>query len=176
MSRNYNNLLQPSPAQIRFKPQIILLLMAKIPSYIPTGTSPYMTPERVKFTLWMKSLLYHSYGCTVFNSKGEIVYRVDNYEKKCSNEVHLMDLRGRILFTIRRRKVRSITLNIMITIIINFQLALSSSFFTRFFSFLLCLVIRLHPFCRNYMLLDVGMAILKRTRIIRALKSKNVAE
>ncbi|KAB1222528.1 Protein LURP-one-related 4 [Morella rubra] len=38
---------------------------------------------------------------------GEIVYRVDNYEKKCSNEVHLMDLRGRILFTIRRRKIAS---------------------------------------------------------------------
>ncbi|KAG7953138.1 hypothetical protein I3843_12G094100 [Carya illinoinensis] len=58
------------------------------------------------FTIWMKSLLFHTYGCTVFNSKGEIVYRVDNYETKCSREVHLMDLRGRVLFTICRKKLQ----------------------------------------------------------------------
>lgn len=76
--------------------------MARIYPHILTG-SPYMTSKGETFTIWMKSLLYHAYGCTVFNSKGEIVYRVDNYDNKCSNEVHLMDLRGEILFTIRQK-------------------------------------------------------------------------
>jgi hypothetical protein len=83
----------------------MLLLMAKIYPHIiyPRAASSYMTSKGETFTVWMKSLLFHSYGCTVFNSKGEIVYRVDNYGKKCSNEVHLMDLRGKVLFTIRRK-------------------------------------------------------------------------
>ncbi|GMY30284.1 protein LURP-one-related 4-like [Fagus crenata] len=79
--------------------------MARIYPHITTG-SLYMTSNRETFTIWMKSLIYQTYGCTVFNSKGEIVYRVDNYDKKCSNEVHLMDLRGRVLFTIRQKKLR----------------------------------------------------------------------
>ncbi|XP_075639722.1 protein LURP-one-related 4 [Castanea sativa] len=84
----------------------MFLLMARIYPHILTG-SPYMTSKGETFTIWMKSLLYHAYGCTVFNSKGEIVYRVDNYDSKCSNEVHLMDLRGKILFTIRRKKLQA---------------------------------------------------------------------
>lgn len=70
-------------------------------SSIPT----YMTSKlgHETFTIWMKSLLFHTYGCTVFNSKGEIVYRVDNYGSKCSREIHLMDLRGKVLFTICRK-------------------------------------------------------------------------
>ncbi|XP_042950338.1 protein LURP-one-related 4-like [Carya illinoinensis] len=79
--------------------------MDKIHPHISTVSPKYFTTsEGETFTVWMKSLLYHTYGCTVFNSKGEIVYRVDNYSKKCSHEVHLMDLRGNTLFTIRRRK------------------------------------------------------------------------
>ncbi|KAJ4712085.1 Protein LURP-one-related like [Melia azedarach] len=42
-------------------------------------------------------------GCTVFNEKGEIVYRIDDYDDKGSSEVYLMDLRGKVLFTILRR-------------------------------------------------------------------------
>ncbi|KAJ6962445.1 protein LURP-one-related 4-like [Populus alba x Populus x berolinensis] len=53
----------------------------------------------------MKSLLCQTNGCTVFDSDGDIVYRVDNYDKKCRNKVYLMDLRGRVLVTIRRKKV-----------------------------------------------------------------------
>ncbi|KAK4843187.1 hypothetical protein QYF36_005100 [Acer negundo] len=52
----------------------------------------------------MKSLVCHTNGCTVFDSNGQIVYRVENYDKKCSNEVYLMDLRGQVLFTIRKKK------------------------------------------------------------------------
>ncbi|GAV57929.1 Tub_2 domain-containing protein [Cephalotus follicularis] len=78
--------------------------MAKIHPKTPSF-SPESNQTREVFTIWMKSLVFHSYGCTVFDSSGEIVYRVENYTKKCSNEVYLMDLRGRVLVTIRRKKL-----------------------------------------------------------------------
>ncbi|KDP25460.1 hypothetical protein JCGZ_20616 [Jatropha curcas] len=64
-----------------------------------------MTFKRETFTVWMKSLVCHTNGCTVFDSNGEIIYRVENYDQKCSNEVYLMDLRGRVLVTIRRKRL-----------------------------------------------------------------------
>ncbi|XP_009619464.4 protein LURP-one-related 4-like [Nicotiana tabacum] len=54
----------------------------------------------------MKSLVFHGNGCTVFNSKGDIVFRVDNYQESCRNEVCLMDLNGQVLFSIKREKLR----------------------------------------------------------------------
>ncbi|XP_030453972.1 protein LURP-one-related 11-like [Syzygium oleosum] len=85
--------------------------MAKVHSFVPIATadascSPCMTPKREAFTVWMKSLVMQSNGCTVFNQNGEIVYRIDNYEKKGSRKVFLMDLRGKVLFTIIQRKLR----------------------------------------------------------------------
>ncbi|KAK3434385.1 protein LURP-one-related 11 [Eucalyptus grandis] len=85
--------------------------MAKIHSVVPIATpdascSPYMTPEREAFTVWMKSLIMQGNGCTVFNQNGEIVYRIDNYEKKGNRKVFLMDLRGKVLFTIIQKKLR----------------------------------------------------------------------
>ncbi|KAF4369251.1 hypothetical protein F8388_022907 [Cannabis sativa] len=74
--------------------------------------SPYLTPEREKFTIWMKSLVFQTNGCTVYNSNGQIVFRVDNYEKKCSSEVYLMDLKGKVLFTIRKKLESSNMINI----------------------------------------------------------------
>ncbi|CAH9118070.1 unnamed protein product [Cuscuta epithymum] len=68
------------------------------------SSSSYITSKRETFTVWMKSLVFHGNGCTVFDSNGEIVYRIDNYNRKCSREVHLMDLHGRVLFSIRRKK------------------------------------------------------------------------
>ncbi|XP_007040185.2 PREDICTED: protein LURP-one-related 4 [Theobroma cacao] len=61
---------------------------------------------RETFTIWMKSLVCHTNGCTVFDSEGEIVYRVENYDSKGSSEVHLMDLRGKVLFTILKKKLQ----------------------------------------------------------------------
>ncbi|KAE8657327.1 hypothetical protein F3Y22_tig00116996pilonHSYRG00468 [Hibiscus syriacus] len=61
---------------------------------------------RRTFTVWMKSLVCHTNGCTVFNSKGEIVYRVENYDSKGSCEVHLMDLQGNVLYTIIKKKLQ----------------------------------------------------------------------
>ncbi|KAG2246236.1 hypothetical protein Bca52824_085864 [Brassica carinata] len=36
--------------------------------------------------------------------KGNIIYRVDNYNSKSCREVYLMDLHGRVLLTLRRQK------------------------------------------------------------------------
>ncbi|OMO58669.1 Initiation factor 2B-related protein [Corchorus olitorius] len=61
---------------------------------------------RETFTIWMKSLVCHTNGCTVFDSNGEIVYRVENYDTKGSSEVQLMDLHGSVLFTILKKKLQ----------------------------------------------------------------------
>nr|XP_043629063.1 protein LURP-one-related 11 [Erigeron canadensis] len=72
----------------------------------PSSSSPYISLKQECFTIWMKSLLYNSHGCTAYNSNGEIVYRVDNYDKKCSSQVYLMDILGNVLFSIQRKKLR----------------------------------------------------------------------
>ncbi|CAN6928179.1 unnamed protein product [Brassica oleracea] len=61
-------------------------------------SSPYVTTEQESFTIWMRSLVYHSKGCTVYDSKGNLIYRVDNYDSKSCGEVYLMDLYGEVLF------------------------------------------------------------------------------
>ncbi|XP_047337921.1 protein LURP-one-related 3-like [Impatiens glandulifera] len=58
------------------------------------------------YTIWTKSLIFHGNGCTVYDSKGVIVYRVDNYGVKNSREVQLMDLEGNVLFSLKG-KVRT---------------------------------------------------------------------
>ncbi|KAF7014138.1 hypothetical protein CFC21_028159 [Triticum aestivum] len=57
------------------------------------------------FTLWLKSLVLNGRGCTVYDSDGHIVYRVDNYGSKCSDNVCLMDLRGNIVVNIHKKKL-----------------------------------------------------------------------
>ncbi|XP_058079487.1 protein LURP-one-related 11-like [Magnolia sinica] len=77
-----------------------------LPSSCSSSSSDYMTLESEVFTIWMKSLVFNGNGCTVYDSNGQIVYRIDNYNHKCGNEVYLMDLRGKVLLTIRRKKHR----------------------------------------------------------------------
>ncbi|KAL8238812.1 hypothetical protein R6Q59_015379 [Mikania micrantha] len=72
----------------------------------PSSSSPYISSKPECFTIWMKSLVYNSHGCTAYNSSGEIVYRVDNYDKKCSSQVYLMDIQGNVLFAIQRKKLQ----------------------------------------------------------------------
>ncbi|KAK3025138.1 hypothetical protein RJ639_043920 [Escallonia herrerae] len=74
--------------------------MSKVRPQAPTAST---SSKQEIFTIWMKSLILSGNGCTVFNSRGQIVYRVDNYNHKSSNEVCLMDIRGKVLFTILRR-------------------------------------------------------------------------
>ncbi|GMI91717.1 hypothetical protein like AT3G14260 [Hibiscus trionum] len=74
--------------------------------HVPLVSHPFTTSTQETFTIWMKSLILGGKGCTVFDSNGRILYRVDNYNCKCSHEVDLLDLTGKVLFTIRRKKFR----------------------------------------------------------------------
>ncbi|CAJ1927950.1 unnamed protein product [Sphenostylis stenocarpa] len=72
------------------------------PDQEPTS-SPCTSNGPKTYTLWMKSLVLNSNGCTVYDSNGLIVYRVDNYDTKGSRDVNLLDLRGKVLSTIHKR-------------------------------------------------------------------------
>ncbi|KAJ9544760.1 hypothetical protein OSB04_024467 [Centaurea solstitialis] len=56
-------------------------------------------------TVWKKSLLFSCDGFTVFDTKGNLVFRVDNYANANKAEVVLMDASGRSLLTIRRKRL-----------------------------------------------------------------------
>lgn len=83
---------------------IFSLSMSRVYPKTPSHSSPsYITSKPESFTIWMKSLVFNTRGCTVYNSKGEIVYRVDNYDNKCGQEVYLMDIRGKVLFSLLQK-------------------------------------------------------------------------
>lgn len=56
-------------------------------------------------TVWKKSLLFNCNGFTVYDSKGNLVFRVDNYMQGVKGEVVLMDAAGKPLLTIRRKRL-----------------------------------------------------------------------
>ncbi|KAJ0805790.1 putative tubby-like protein [Helianthus annuus] len=72
----------------------------------PSHPSSHSVSKPESFTIWMKSLVFNTRGCTVYNSKGEIIYRVDNYDNKSGQEVYLMDIRGKVLFSLLQKKLR----------------------------------------------------------------------
>ncbi|KAJ1390762.1 Tubby-like, C-terminal [Sesbania bispinosa] len=79
--------------------------MGKVhPQALRSSNTCNFTSKQETFTLWMKSLVLNGKGCTVFDSNGQIVYRVDNYSCKCIDEAHLMDQKGTTLFTIVRKQ------------------------------------------------------------------------
>ncbi|XP_017698331.1 protein LURP-one-related 11-like [Phoenix dactylifera] len=87
--------------------------MAKVhPQTFPCSSSSCSSPSmeitsrREVYTLWMRSLVFHGNGCTVYDSNGRIAYRVDNYACKCSDEVFFMDHSGKVLFKILRKRFR----------------------------------------------------------------------
>ncbi|XP_030538461.1 protein LURP-one-related 11-like [Rhodamnia argentea] len=82
----------------KIHPKATLDLPSPTTSHDPTATKPEV------FTVWMKSLIMNSKGCTVFDSSGGIVYRVDNYDCERSSEVCLMDREGKVLITILKKK------------------------------------------------------------------------
>lgn len=59
--------------------------------------------QREVFTIWMKSLVLHGSGCTVYDSAGSIVYRVDNYGARHAADVCLMDLAGNVVLQILKK-------------------------------------------------------------------------
>ncbi|XP_076906441.1 protein LURP-one-related 8-like isoform X3 [Bidens hawaiensis] len=64
----------------------------------------------VVLTVWKKSLLFNCDGFTVYDSNGNLVFRVDNYAAGNKSEVVLMDATGHSLLTVRRKRA-SITDN-----------------------------------------------------------------
>lgn len=56
-------------------------------------------------TVWRKSLLFNCEGFTVFDFKGNLVFRVDHYGAGRRGEVVLMDADGTPLLTIRRKRL-----------------------------------------------------------------------
>uniref|UniRef100_J3MP03 Tubby C-terminal domain-containing protein n=1 Tax=Oryza brachyantha TaxID=4533 RepID=J3MP03_ORYBR len=80
--------------------------VSSFPAPPPSPPLPSSTSEQRKvFTLWMKSLVLNGRGCTVYDSTGSIVYRVDNYGSSCSDNVYLMDLGGKIVLNILKKKL-----------------------------------------------------------------------
>ncbi|KAI3463194.1 hypothetical protein Pfo_019857 [Paulownia fortunei] len=71
----------------------------------PQVVAASISSKQEVFTLWMKSLIMSSNGCAVFDSNGQILYRVDNYGNKCNNQVHIMDATGKVLFTIVKKNL-----------------------------------------------------------------------
>ncbi|MCL7043740.1 hypothetical protein MKW94_015228 [Papaver nudicaule] len=56
-------------------------------------------------TVWKKSLLFNCNGFTVYDTKGNLLFRVDNYQSGSRKEIVLMDGRGKCLITIRRKRL-----------------------------------------------------------------------
>uniref|UniRef100_A0ACD5YFN5 Uncharacterized protein n=1 Tax=Avena sativa TaxID=4498 RepID=A0ACD5YFN5_AVESA len=63
----------------------------------------HTSEQREVFTIWMKSLVLNGSGCTVFDSDGRIVYRVDNYGSHHSVDVCLMDITGSVVLQVLKR-------------------------------------------------------------------------
>ncbi|KAJ6865647.1 hypothetical protein NC651_036038 [Populus alba x Populus x berolinensis] len=61
----------------------------------------------VVLTVWKKSLLFNCHGFTVYDGRGNLVFRVDNYMATSGNngEIVLMDAAGKPLLTIRRKRL-----------------------------------------------------------------------
>jgi len=71
----------------------------------PPAVAPAPAPadeEPVTLTVWRKSLLFNGRGFTVFDARGDLVYRVDSYASDSRAEVVLMDAAGCPVLTLRR--------------------------------------------------------------------------
>ena len=64
---------------------------------------PVAADTPLALTVWKKSLLFNCYGFTVFDSNGNLVFRVDKYTAEGNAEIVLMDASGTPLLTIRRK-------------------------------------------------------------------------
>ncbi|CAA6656979.1 unnamed protein product [Spirodela intermedia] len=71
----------------------------------PPSSSPESGGEAAVLTVWRKSLLFNCSGFTVFDDKGNLFFRVDNYSSGKRAEVVLMDAAGRPLLSIRRKRL-----------------------------------------------------------------------
>lgn len=67
--------------------------------------SGYVFQEETSLTVSKTSLFFVGDGFTVYDSKGELVFRVDSYgpDIRDKDELVLMDPHGRCLLTVRRK-------------------------------------------------------------------------
>ncbi|CAN6357428.1 unnamed protein product [Urochloa humidicola] len=80
------------------------------PADEPPSPSPATTEELLSLTVWRKSLLFNCDGFTVFDAKGDLAFRVDCYgaSRRRHAEVVLMDVAGKPLLTVRRKRLSSL--------------------------------------------------------------------
>ncbi|CAL5098571.1 unnamed protein product [Urochloa decumbens] len=82
--------------------------MAKVHPNAAVAPGPTITsnPSAV-LTVWRKSLLFNCDGFTVFDASGDLAFRVDCYgaSGRRRAEVVLMDVAGKPLLTLRRKKL-----------------------------------------------------------------------
>ncbi|ESQ40003.1 hypothetical protein EUTSA_v10014772mg [Eutrema salsugineum] len=79
--------------------------MAKVHPKGGNNRSLEMGGEASVLTVWNKSLMFNCNGFTVFDSKGDLVFRVDNYMHGSRGQILLMDASGKPLLTIRRKRL-----------------------------------------------------------------------
>ena len=75
----------------------------KFPNTCDQSLSDYNKAASVVLTVWKKSLLFNCDGFTVYNSNGDLVFRVDNYMNSPRDNIVLMDASGFPLLSIRRK-------------------------------------------------------------------------
>ncbi|CAN8287256.1 unnamed protein product [Cochlearia groenlandica] len=77
----------------------------KIPNTYQESLCDHGKADAVVLTVWKKSLLFNCDGFTVYNSNGELVFRVDNYMNCSRDNIVLMDGYGLPLLSIRRKRL-----------------------------------------------------------------------
>ncbi|KAJ0735877.1 putative tubby-like protein [Helianthus annuus] len=77
--------------------------MAKVYPESETLIPVVNTKNPIVLTVWKKSLIFSCDGFTVYNSNGNLAFRVDNYFVKGNREIVLMDALGCGLHTVRRK-------------------------------------------------------------------------
>ncbi|CAO2196346.1 unnamed protein product [Urochloa humidicola] len=60
-------------------------------------------PEKQVYTVWMKSLVFNGYGCTIYGQDVRVAYRVDNYAYRRRREVYVMDTEGKTLIKLLKK-------------------------------------------------------------------------
>ena len=65
----------------------------------------YVSKEEINLTVLKTSRFFAGDGFTVYDSKGQLVFRVDSYgpDTRDKDELVLMDPHGRCLLTVRRK-------------------------------------------------------------------------
>jgi len=104
----------PTPDLCLLAPRCLLFsgrMIAKIHPHEPEFAGHSLIDDKLsrasatRLTVWKKSLVFSCNGCTVFDSSGNLVFRVDNYPSDPKDKVLLMDAAGMALLTMRRKRL-----------------------------------------------------------------------